>query len=506
MRVTRQLGKMLGMATLALAPLLLRAQTTRPQLSVDANVTATDNGALSASGQERNDLITVIRPRLVLGGRGAGLEFDLQASAALLGYANGTQQGGVLPDVRASMKLTAVERLLYLDAAAQVYQAEVNPFGARADDTSGANRRTTSAYRLSPYLERELWPDTTLLARHDAALTTNAAGVGTRLVSNHSLIRLERKPVPLGAAVELSRLEEASQGAAAGDFTLETARLRASFALSDQLVLGVVAGVDRSRSLLSDQTDALHGLSVQWTPGPRTELSAELEQRFFGHAGVLKFRHRMPFMSLALTLSRQPVRSSASLGVLGQGTDIRGLLDAILTTRYPDPTVRAGLVDDLVASRGLDTNQQHPVDVVAEYPQLRTASELSWTLLGTRNTATVTLYAQTLRGLTHDGDPLSPPAGAIADNRQVGGAVQFNRRLTPQLSADAAVRWSKISGLALRAGDVTEERSYRLALVQNLSPRTGVSAGVQHNRFTTTVAGLHPFNATLVFVGVNHRF
>ena len=502
----RQLGKLLGMATLAIAPLWLHAQAISPQLSVDASVTATDNGALSAPGLEQNDFITVVRPKVVMSRRGAGLEYDLQASAALLAYANGTQPDGVLPDVRASMKLTAVERLLYLDAAAQVYQAEADPFGIRADATNGANRRTASAYRVSPYIERELWPDTTFLARHDAALSTNGAGVGARLVSNRSLIRLERKPVPIGAAVELSRLEEESQGVAASRFTLDTARLRASVALGDQLSLGAVAGVDRSNSLLSDHTDSLYGLSVQWAPGPRTELSAELEQRFFGRAGILKFRHRMPFMSFALTMSRQPVRSSASLGLLGQGADIRGLLDAILTTRYPDPAVRSGLVDDLVASRGLDTNQQHPVDVVAEYPQLQTASQLSWTLLGTRNTASITLYTQTLRGLTHDGDPLSLPAGAIADSRQAGGAFQFNRRLTPQLSADAVVRWSKITGLALRTGDVTEERSYRFSLVQNLSPRTGVSAGVQHNRFTTTVGGQHPFDATLVFVGISHRF
>ncbi|MEO6659569.1 MAG: TIGR03016 family PEP-CTERM system-associated outer membrane protein, partial [Burkholderiaceae bacterium] len=413
-------------------------------------MTATDNGALSAAGQERNDFIAVVRPKVVMSRRGAGLDFDLQASAALLAYANGTQQGGVLPNVRARMKLTAVERLLYLDAAAQVYQSESDPFGARADSTTGANRRTASAYRVSPYIERELWPDVSFLARHDAVLTTNGAGVGSRFVSNHSLIRLERKPMPLGAAAELSRLEEESQGSAASRFTLDTARLRASVALGDQFVLGAVAGADHSRSLLSDHTDSLYGMSAQWTPGPRTQLSAELEQRFFGRAGVLKLRHRMPFMSFALTMSRQPVRSSASLGVLGQGADIRGLLDAILTTRYPDPTVRGELVDNLVTSRGLDTRQQHPVDVVAEYPQLQTSNQVSWTLLGARNTASVTLYTQTLRLLTHDGDPLSLPAGAAADSRQAGGSVQFNRRLTPQLSAGAVVRWSKITGLAAR--------------------------------------------------------
>lgn len=505
-RPVLRVDMLLWAAVLALTPLSMHAQTTPPVVTVDGSLTASDNGGFSAPGLERSDFITSVRPRLVMARRGAGFDFDLDAAATLLAYANGTQHGGVLPDVRTALKAALVERLLFVDAAARVREAEVDPFGSRADDMTGANRRTEETYRVSPYIERVFSPNTSLLARHDAMLTSNGAGAGTRLVSHLSRVRLERKPVPLGAALELSRLEEESQGFAASRFTLDTARLRASIALSDQVVLGAGVGRDRSRSLLSEHTDSLYGLAVQWAPGPRTELSADLEHRFFGGAGALKFRHRMPFMSFALTMSRQPIRSSASLGVLGQGADIRSLLDAILTTRYPDPAVRGELVDNLVTSRGLDTRLQHPVDVVAEYPQLQTATQASWTVLGKRNTASVTVYAQTLRQLTRDGDPLSLSTSATSDSRQTGGSFQFNRRLTPQLSADVVLRWLKITGLAVRDGDVSKERSYRLSLIQNLSPRTGVSAGVQQNRFTTTVSGQHAYDATLVFVGMSHRF
>jgi hypothetical protein len=36
--------------------------------------------------------------------------------------------------------------------------------------------------------------------------------------------------------------------------------------------------------------------------------------------------------------------------------------------------------------------------------------------------------------------------------------------------------------------------------------RTGVSAGIQYNKFRTTVFGLNPYAATSAFVGLNHRF
>jgi uncharacterized protein (PEP-CTERM system associated) len=489
-----------------LLPSSLCAQTILPVVTMDVGLTASDNGALSAAGNEKSEFISSIRPRVVLGRRGAGFEFDLDAAATVLTFANGTQDNDVLPDVRARLKAAVVERLLYIGAAAHVRQSEIDPFGSRSGDTTGANRRTESTYELSPAIERELTPHSSLLARHDVALTTNGAGEGSRLTSQRSLIRLERAPVPLGAAVEVSRLENELEDFGESRFTLETARLRGSVQVDDQLILGLVVGKDRSEFLLSEHTDSLYGASVQWRPGPRTELSATLERRFFGNAGALGLRHRLPFMSFALTMKRQPVTASSSLGTLGQGSDLRGFLDAILTTRYPDPTVRDGLVDTLVTNRNLDTRLRNAIDVVAEYPQLETGVDVTWVLLGTRNTASVTFYSRTARVLTREGDPLSSLIGAAADDRQRGGFLQFTRRLTPQLSAGLSAQWSKIEGLAEREGDVSDEKVYRLSLTKNVSPRTAYSAGVQRNRFDSTVNGVRSYDATLLSVGVSHRF
>ena len=84
--------------------------------------------------------------------------------------------------------------------------------------------------------------------------------------------------------------------------------------------------------------------------------------------------------------------------------------------------------------------------------------------------------------------------------------MQFNRRLTLQLSANVLARWSKINGTAAREGDVSDEKSLRLSVQQELSPRTGVSAGIQRTRFTTTVVGDRSYDATLGFIGMSHRF
>lgn len=475
-------------------------------IEVRSFVTGTDNGGLSVAGQERSDLIVSIRPQLRLTRRSAALTFDLDAAATLLGYANGTQSGGLLPDVRASLTSVLLDRWVYLDAQAQVRRSEVDPFGTRADQGTTLNGRTSGIYRLSPYIERELAPGTTFLARHDLALSTNASGDASRLLTNQTLARLERKPLRLGGAVELTHLTSETQGDFGRRFTLDTGRVRGAFAVTENLVLGAIAGQERSEYLLSDYTDTLYGVSAQWKPGPRTELSVELENRFFGRSGSLAIRHRMPSMSFSLVANRQPALASSSLGVLGQGADVRSFLDAILTTRYPDPAARLGVVDNLVTSRGLDTQTSQAIDIVANVPQLITTVQGTWAWLSARNAASVVLYSQTTRQLTRDGDPFTNLVVSSAESRQTGGSVQLSRRLSPQLSATVLSRWSKISGLASRDGDVSDQKIVRLSVQREISPRTGVSAGIQHTRFKTTVVGQNSYDATLAFVGMSHRF
>lgn len=474
-------------------------------VEVHSQVTATDNGRFAAQGQERSDLIVSVRPQLRMARRTAALEFDLDAAVTLLGYANGSQQGGVLPDVRASLKSMIVDRWVYVDALAHIRQSEVDPFGTRADQGSDANRRTEGIYRFSPYIEREIHPNTTVLVRHSIGLTSHAAGNETRLLTNQTLARIERKPVPIGGVIELSRLATETGGATSNPFTLESGRARGSLAVAEHVVLGAIVGLDRTRFLGGNYTDTRYGAALQWSPGPRTELSAELEHRFFGASGSFTFRHRMPSMSFSVNASREPVVVTSSFGVQG-GADVRGFLDAILTTRYPDPAARAGVVDEVVTSRGLDTRSAGAVDIVANYPQLVTNVQATWAWLSARNAVSVILYSHTRTRLSRDGDPLASSIASTTDSRQSGGSFQFNRRLTPQLSANLLARWSKIKGLGVRDGDVSDEGSVRLSVQQGLSPRTAVSAGIEHTRFTTTVAGRHDYSATLAFVGMSHRF
>jgi hypothetical protein len=116
--------------------------------------------------------------------------------------------------------------------------------------------------------------------------------------------------------------------------------------------------------------------------------------------------------------SRSPwARSSDVDGTRSQvdaRSGLRPLLDAILTSRYPDPAVRRGLVESVIETRALDVRLPNPTSIVADYQQLQTDVNATWLYLGTRNTAALTLYTQKLEPLMHEGDPPPPPGRTTA--------------------------------------------------------------------------------------------
>ena len=475
-------------------------------VSVNARVAATNNGGLDDGGRRQFDFITSVRPELTFAHTAPGFSADLRAAARFVDYANGSQPDGVLPDARGSLKSTLVDRWLYLDASAYARAAEADPFGVRIDDVIAANRRVESGFLIGPTLDRELAPNVDLMAREQFARVHSNAVDGTRMSSAISQIRIERKPTPLGLSAELTRLDNRATDESDSRYTLTTARLRAAWILGSDIQVGAVAGEDRSSYLLSRHDDPLYGASLIWTPGPRTHLELDLEHRYFGQSGTLRFDHRTPFLTIALVLQREPVDAATSFGTLGQGVDLRSALDSILTTRYPDPAVRAGIVDGIVTSRGLDPRTSGPVSIFGDYPQLQTAARGELTLLGSLDTLNLTAYSLTTRALTRDGDPLTGLGTTVADTRQRGATLQFEHRLGPQLAAALMTSWSRIEGLGAGAGDLSTEQTWRVSALRHLSPRSDLTVALQWYRFSTTAAGQRSFDATLGLVGLNHRF
>ncbi len=475
-------------------------------LSVDATAAATNNGGLDDSGRRQHDFITSIRPELAVSHDAPGFSADVHAGATFIDYASGSQPNGVLPTVHGNFKSTLVDRWLYLDANAYVRSAEADAFGVRSDDVLGANRHVESGFLIGPALRHDFSSNVSVLARDQFAGVRNSAADGTWLRSNLTQFHVERKPTPLGVSADLSRLENGAGDRGDSHYTLTTARLRGALIVGGDVEIGAVAGQDRSEYLSGRHSDPLYGSFIEWAPGPRTRFELELEHRFFGQSGKLRFNHRMPFLAVSVSVRREPVDVASSFGTLVQGNDLRTALDSILTTRYPDASVRAGMVDSAIESSGLAPQSAGAVNVLGDYPQLQTALEGALTLLGSVDALSLSAYGVTTRVLPRAGAPLPGGGTVVADTRQRGATVQLEHRLGPQVSASLMANWSRIEGLAASAGDASTEQTWRASVLRHLSPRSDLTLAIQWYRFATTAPGRQPFDATLGLVGIHHRF
>lgn len=474
-----------------------------PQFSLDATLGATDQAATAHAGPDQADLPLMLRPRLKMA-RNGGLAWALDASATLTGSAAGRTPLRARPDVDATLRASLVDRLLSVEAAARLHQVEIDPFGPRADVNQAANQRTEQSYRMGPVARAEPWPGGLLLARHTNLLTVDNAGTRDTLTGAHTEFTLAQAPAPLGGGLSLSRLASRLRGIPSSDLVLETGRLTLAAAPDPDIELGIDGGADRTHTQAADRTDPLWALRAAWQPSERTRVSGALENRFFGHGGEFTLRERLPWMNLVLTTARLPTLVLQSEG--SGGGDLRAALDAILTTRVPDPAARDTLVDSLVSGLGLDTGGFGPVDVQTTYPQIQTRNEASWTMLSARSSVTLQAYERTYRVLRRRGEPLAAGVAVADDNRQRGLSLQANRRLTPVLSIDLLCRVSRIEGLAADDPRRSTDALARLWFTRQVSSRTSMTFGGQLRNLRSTQSDDDRGRSVLLFVGIADRF
>jgi uncharacterized protein (PEP-CTERM system associated) len=491
---------------LVFLPCLAAAQIQSTELSISTQATATSNGGGAPEGFERSDLLLSVRPRVQYSREGAGLLVRASAEAGMITSARDTQRDRILPLARLDAQGTLVDRLVFLDTSADLRQVEEDSFGSRVQGGSTQNARTVGTLRLSPRLNYDITARSSFSARYDGAWTRYQDTVDGDVKSRQGSARLETKPQPVGAALEWSS-EETDYAAASGlDLRVERVNATVSLAIDGEWILGAVAGSERSEFASTRETDQHLGLRLLWAPGPRTELSAAFDRRFFGNGWEINARHRTPRMSFLMRIIREPSNAATQANARPYGGGLATFLDAILTTRVPDAAERGKVVDGLVSSRGLQGSQLGAIGSSATYPQLRTGNELAWTYLGARTTLSASIYAQELRQLDRSEESVVSPVLADADTRQRGASFGWNRRLTPQMSLDTGVAWSRIQGLAVREGDLTREVTVRASVVRNLSPHTNMSFGVLQRQVDSNVSDLNTYDETSGFVGLTHRF
>lgn len=491
-------------------PLRPPVQAWRLEPSIAATILATDNSGYSSAGDE-NDQVLDLVPRLRIFGQGGRTEVDADLGVHVLRYLQDTQRNRALPDARANLKATLIDRWAYLDARLVSEQTSDDPYSARPDLASSVNRITTNRLRLSPYLDHRFSPSLSLQARSDNAWTRRSGSddpLDPRrdAFEQRHFLRLAQQSPRLGLAGEVQDLNVSYSGDADDVLSLRGARAVATFGFGPQLQLGLVGGRERSRfpvaGAMQEYSDTVYGLRGLWLPTERTRLRASVENRFFGTGWEAEFTHRSPLWAVQLRTFREPTALPASQIMSPLSTEVASLLDAILTTRHPDPGERRRLVRSMVDGLDLPEILERPIEVYSDRAQLQTGSSASLALLGRRTTATLTLQSLRMRQLTAEGEA-APTPDPSSDNKQVGVGLDVRHRVAPRTTLGVRLRATRLEGLG-GATPETDEKTLRLSLTHALSERAAVTVGVRRQMLDSNIRPDARENA--VFVGLSQRF
>lgn len=500
-------------ALLLVLPLLLgttaHAQSWRVEPAIRASVVATNNVNLSATDAQR-DVIMVTTPMVRVTGRGPRHEVTGSLAADAIVYAAATNDPDILPQGSLGLRSQLVDRWLFLDAGLTAQTTASDPFGPVGDGITTLNRSTLARLRVQPRLERELTPQSRLMVSLDQAWTRGYGSEEARL-NNSTTVQTQQglyelRPLPLGVRVDLRRQVTGYDNQSGNDVEFASARVSGLWAPAPEVRLTLTAGRDEASFTSNDLSETLYGAGLRWTPTERTVFDTMVEKRFFGTGWNASLSHRSPYISVIGSLSRDASTYASRLGTLQAGVDVATMLDSLLITRIPDATQRAEAVQQLMAQRGLPATLSQTLDLFSGTVQLVQGGSLTVVAMGPRHTVTTRFFAQRVRDIVDESDPIVP-ISADADQRGIN--VSVTRRLTPSLSGEVSFSHGSVVGRGVNAGLDTVNRSLRLGLTDSLSPRTTVNGSLRYQTVSTdTLTSVSTSRASAVSLsaGLLHRF
>ena len=497
---------------LALAATGLHAQTATPAEgasgrafsvvpSVSISETLTDNSRLVSFGRQ-SDLITQITPSVRISSTGGRVKGFLNYSLSGLAYARHSQVSNFQNSLSALANVEAVENWAFLDASADISQQSISAFGTQSADPTlvNSNRTEVRTYKLSPYVRGQLAD----LASYEARLTHTAVSNSSTAASNSSN---DEARLRLGGDSPLRVLSwSADATRQVIDYRVgrrtEDDRLRGElhFAIDPQLQLTLIDGRESNDYVsLDKQSHSTPGWGLDWKPTERTRISVQREQRFFGNSHTYDLEHRTPrtVWSYRDTRDISTGFGQPTAGSLGTAYD---LFFAQFASRQPDPALRATLVNNFLQANGIAPTTQVFGGSLASAVMLQRRQELSFALLGIRDTVTFMASRSDARRL----DSIVSVADDFSNGnnvRQRGYSVNLAHRLTPLSALNLIASMDRTSGST--AAQSTRLRSISLAWSGRLGPHSSGSLGARHSVFDSAT---NPYKETAATAALSLQF
>ncbi len=463
-------------------PVFAGQWTITPTIAVTE--TLSDNVFLSRT-RARGGLISDITPGVRIEGTGERikLRFDYQMHNLLYSI-DPSQNNQIQNSLNAFGTLEALENWLFIDASGVISQQSISAFGASSASSNvntnvNSNISETSTYQISPYIRGSFGSFADYQLRYTLSSTSSKAGdayasdTRTWVGSLKGATRLAN----FGWAIE-GNATTIDQGNLRSK---DDNRLRAilSYQVSPQFQLSLIAGREENNyQSLKMEGHNITGAGFEWSPTERTQIAFSREDRFFGPSNTFSFSHRTARTAWKMSASND-VTSQQNQQTIGLGTNY-DLLYSIFAPALPTPEAAAAFVNAYLLANGISPSAQVQVGFQPNQIVLQQLRQISFALLGVRNTVTFTATQNDTQNVSLlNGLGVGIGSGPSQNNvNQIGASVNWSHQLTPQASLIGTISRSNSKGTGTNTLETTQQLM-SLNLVTQLGPKTNAGIGAR---------------------------
>lgn len=476
-----------------------KAQVTTT-LAVEQALTEMRARPVLSNGLEATTRIT---PGLQLNLPAGRLRGALSYSAQLVHRAGPAATLGdeVLNALNASFVAEAVPNWAYVDARATVSQQSLSAFGRPAGDgTYGtANRAEVGTLSVSPYLRGPLGSLIDYEVRYTGSATRSRSTNAPESDTETALVTLgsPRRATLLGWSVTATRQRTAYVGASR---STTSDRAIATLVVNPDPELQILLNGGREGNDVGSvrrETFDNYGATVRWLPTPRTEVTLDAQERYFGRSHRVLLQHRMA-RSIWSYADTRDVTSGADTTGFGRPVTLYVLFDQLLLAQYPDATERDLRVRELIAAAGAKPDDVVAGGTLAGGITAQRRQDLSVALQGLRSTIALRAFRTDSRRI--DDAAAQQPAG-LEPVEQSGYSGTLSHSLTPLTTISLLGSRTMTHATATRAG--TDQKSASLGLTSRLGPRM---SGMLRAGYTVFNSPTDPSRETTVAGSVSLQF
>ena len=444
-----------------------------PSLLVDG--TFTDNVSLAAAGLERSDFVTRLSPGISIVGSGARLRLSARFFAEAR-YEGRTGELTMNPQLSANGNAELIQQLLFLDASASILQQNISLLGPQADSNINdtGNRTDLRSFFVSPYLRRAFGST----AEGEARLRYSkvSSDVSSAILSNSDstgiTLRLTNGPSFKLYTWNIVYRKDTINYTERQDTTSERVSATGTRLITPLLRIISTVGYEKNdyQSIGDEPTNGMFwSAGVEWTPTPRTKLTATTGRRFFGTTHFLDFSHRTRLTVWRASYS-EDITTTREEFLIPTNVDTAGFLDTLFLSSFPDPAARQLEVQNFISQNGLPASLTVPLNFLTNQIFLEKRFLVSFGILGIRHSVLANVFRN-----SRTPQDASVPLAAAGDfattsrTEQTGGSVNWNWRWSQYTSANANVSYSlnEFSDLG-REDHVT---IFRVSLNRQFQPR-----------------------------------